>query len=569
MVDITKYGFTPQNTGDETLNPRLSSIVDDQFVGGLFPTGRANVVTSPSDLEYVADLPKGVVRGLGSIGTNFASGVSAAFGAPETAAMFDDWTRHINQEGWFAPSSKEVAESFGSKLAQGLGSTAPFAVLGPLGWFGRAAATGLGMGAGAGEAYSRARDYGIDKISDEDYFTNIYGGAVLGASESLPWLKGGGAIINKLFKISRVVPKRAAPELARRVMRVAAQAGEEGVQELLQSLGMDALEKYTYNPELPIGEGALDDLFVGGAVGGLIQAMVEGRRSRQLAKAKKEFDDKVGPAKEELYGTPREPDAEFPFRTLPTIAESSAPKGDIGLAPTEVLKQNEDVDKYVNRIVANHSDSLQPGSFGVQPIARTGQPTIYRVVAPDNSYVGAAHTSRQRAEEVATALSMKTQNIQRRKETLTSKLDKMARDAVAKAGQQETAAMLEVAKATTTPLTATHAEVDAVDGKAVGKINLSRTRLGQHSRDIGDDFTMDDLKLAMTPEQIDRLLKNKYPALEDPTIEDLQRQLWQKGIKYEGSESFKTFMRRVTGTDDMNRLRRGQIGALMTEEVGS
>lgn len=206
-------------------------------------------------------------RTLGGHAKEFTKGLGAgALGLVETAgtgisALFTDklekQAREAMKEGlagakeYLAPE-KGYEDAMSRKLGEGLGSTIPFAVAGPLGMAGRVAAIGVGGAAGAGEARQRAEAAGV---TGGDRGMATAAGILPGLLDFLPF--------------------SAAQKSVGIVRRALVAGGVEGATEAAQEIAQNAIAKGIYKPDQALLEGSGEAAGYGGAVGAMAQALVD------------------------------------------------------------------------------------------------------------------------------------------------------------------------------------------------------------------------------------------------------------------------------------------------------
>ncbi len=217
----------------------------------------------------VKEFFKGVVPGAVGLVEGAVTGASAML--PEeyekaTRAKTKEIASTIKAPFTAAPGYEE---SVGRKLGEGVGSTAPFFALGPLGVAGKLAAVGTGVAAGAGEARTRAEESGA---TEEQRRKATLGGAAIGSTEALP-----------VFSFLSKLGKPAADALLDKVRRAAVTGGQEGAQEAVSQALQNAIAKGIYKPEQEIIEGTGEAGAYGAGVGAIIQGITDmalGRRAR-------------------------------------------------------------------------------------------------------------------------------------------------------------------------------------------------------------------------------------------------------------------------------------------------
>lgn len=153
-------------------------------------------------------------------------------------------------------AAKDFENSWTRMFAEGLGSTAPFA-LAALVPGGLAAGTSVGSTMSAGEAVERAIKAGASK---EQIIQATKYGALPGFTEQLPF-----------DDLLEKVPLGQYGKFITVVMKIGRTALAEGGQEALQQAMQNIIAKYVYKPDQDITEGVAQAAAVGAAVGGTIQ----------------------------------------------------------------------------------------------------------------------------------------------------------------------------------------------------------------------------------------------------------------------------------------------------------
>ena len=184
-----------------------------------------------------------------------------------------------------------------TKFGEGLGSMATFLTPGGALKLAGIASTPLRVGAtgalastqGVGEAVQRvqqARDEGLEVTGDQEDNAALFG-ALVGLSELAP--------VERLFRGIR--PVDATDDLKTALMKrfssALASGGVEGLQEVVASASQDLIERGIYNPDADFGEGAIENLTIGSAVGftaDLVLNAMAGRRNANL-KASEEANE--------------------------------------------------------------------------------------------------------------------------------------------------------------------------------------------------------------------------------------------------------------------------------------
>jgi len=214
----------------------------------------------PKISDYLKDAPKAIGRGATGLLETSAIGASALLPEEyEKAARKGIAGLAEPAKQYLAPSSQEVGESIPSKLLSGVGSTAPFFVLGPAGLLGRAVGTGLGVSAGAGEARQAAEEKGA---TQEERRTATQLGAPTGLLDLL-------APQITLFKGL--------------IGNALARGGVEGATEAAQKIAQNLIAKGVYDPKQDVLAGSGEEGAYGAGVGALTSLIVDlalGRKGR-------------------------------------------------------------------------------------------------------------------------------------------------------------------------------------------------------------------------------------------------------------------------------------------------
>ena len=210
--------------------------------------------------DYLKDIPKAVGRGATGLLETSAIGASALLPDEyEQAARKGIAGLAEPAKQYLAPSSQEIGESVSSKLASGVGSTAPFFVLGPAGLIGRAVGTGLGVAAGAGEARQAAEAKGA---TPEERRLATQLGAPTGLLDLL-------APQITLFKGV--------------IGNALARGGVEGATEAAQKIAQNLIARGVYDPKQDVLAGSGEEGAYGAGVGALTSLIVDltlGRKGR-------------------------------------------------------------------------------------------------------------------------------------------------------------------------------------------------------------------------------------------------------------------------------------------------
>lgn len=210
----------------------------------------------------------------GNVKETFKGIVPGAIGLAETAgtgiaALLPEETEKsvrskIKEYADIAKKPFEAAEGYedsvGRKLGEGLGSTLPFFLAGPLGVAGRVGAGGLGVAAGAGESRQRAEAEGA---TDEERRLATQLGAPTGLLDLLA---------------PQIGPLKSI------ITTALARGGVEGATEAAQQIAQNLISKGVYKPEQEIIEGSGEAGAYGAGVGAIASVILDltlGRKARQ------------------------------------------------------------------------------------------------------------------------------------------------------------------------------------------------------------------------------------------------------------------------------------------------
>lgn len=212
--------------------------------------------TRPADTTTFGGHAKEFLKGLGAGAVGLAETAGTGFAAmlPEKIEKQGREAMKENLAGvkeYLAPE-KGYEDAISTNLGRGLGSTIPFAFLGPLGMAGRVASVGLGGAAGAGEARQRAEAAGV---TGGDRGMATAAGILPGLLDFLPF--------------------SAAQKAVGVVSRALIAGGVEGATEAAQEIAQNAIAKGIYKPDQALLEGSGEAAGYGGAVGAMAQALVD------------------------------------------------------------------------------------------------------------------------------------------------------------------------------------------------------------------------------------------------------------------------------------------------------
>ena len=209
----------------------------------------------------VKEFFKGIPAGATNLLEQAGIGLSSAIPPESTIAAreFVEKTAAPIKEYFKAAPGYE--ETVSRKIAEGVGSTVPFFLLGPMGAAGRVAGTVLGAGAGRGEAQVRAEQEGA---TPEQVRSAAAAGTAIGLSEM--FAPGVGDQIKKL------------------ITRAFVRGGAEGAQEAAAQIAQNLTAKGIYKPDQPIIEGAGEAGAYGFGVGALSSALIDMALGRRAAR---------------------------------------------------------------------------------------------------------------------------------------------------------------------------------------------------------------------------------------------------------------------------------------------
>ena len=237
-------------------------------------------------LDYLGEIPKGIVSGAASTFENAALGIAAL--VPET---FEDQIlrpaiQSVGQavQDYVAPDfnrGSTLQDSYMRKIPEAGGSFAAIAGTSMLpGGFGLPAAAALAVAQGAGGQRERARAEGVTR----DQLNKVtFGGGVVGALELVP------------IKFLKALGKEGSTEALDRIFRVFSQSGVEAAQETAASILNNAIVRGVYKPEQSLTEGTGEEAILGGSVGAIVQGLVE-----LAIRDKRGTDTDVTPVEEQL-----------------------------------------------------------------------------------------------------------------------------------------------------------------------------------------------------------------------------------------------------------------------------
>jgi len=218
---------------------------------------------------YAGEIPRGLARGVVGIGESIATGLSSLLPEEQEQAAREKIAEvgEDFREPFLPKAGYE--DTLVGKLSEGVGSTAPFLLTGPLGLVrGTAAAIGLGAAAQSGEAVTRAVAEGateeqIDKAAAFGVIPGVLEGAV-------PF-----AISRNFLALRKALGEGAANSLVQSLKRVAVSAGSEGLQEASSEIAQNLIAQNIYSPETGTFTNTGEAFGLGAGVGGIIQGLFE------------------------------------------------------------------------------------------------------------------------------------------------------------------------------------------------------------------------------------------------------------------------------------------------------
>jgi hypothetical protein len=222
----------------------------------------------------------------GAVGTVLGgvAGVADYLGFDESAESVRDYRDDFNKK-YAAPesASQNTMLRYGGMGGEALGSTVPYLAGGVASVPVRAAVGAMSFGGGVDQQDERVkqlREQGGVVSSGQEMLAETFGGLV-GLSELIP-VKGLLSRVPNGYgqKVVEMVGQRFASTAVGRAMaqggknaigRVAGSAIEEGVQEAAAGVAQDLIELGVYNPNVEVGQSALQDFALGGFAGGTLR----------------------------------------------------------------------------------------------------------------------------------------------------------------------------------------------------------------------------------------------------------------------------------------------------------
>jgi hypothetical protein len=272
--------------------------------------------------DYIQEVPKGLIGGAANLVEQGAVGLAALL--PEGA---EDVVRGgIKAVGGavqdYVSPDIGIGDSVPRKLSEGVGS---FVGLAGVSLFNPLAGAGLAVSAGAGEASERARAAGT---SEEDRSTAALWGIIPGALELLP------------IGFLKALGRDGVRSILNTTARVLSSGGVEAAQEATTGLIQNLIAQGIYKPDQKLIEGVGEQAAYGGAVGAIVQGLIElatprTRGGASAATPAAEQETLALPAPEGIAGliTDRRPQ-----EARETIAASLDETGEVPLAAMQDIQ---------------------------------------------------------------------------------------------------------------------------------------------------------------------------------------------------------------------------------------
>ena len=217
----------------------------------------------PTIMDYVAEVPKGLVSGAAGMIESGALGIAALL--PEEAEnVVRDGIKYVGgaaQE--YVEPTQNTGDSVPRKFSEALGSFAGLAGVFAANPY---AGVATAVGAGAGEASERAR--AADATQDERNLAALLG-VLPGALELVPinrFVKGVRALKTGTVSQSKLITNR--------IKRAGLEGGIEGAQETASSIAQNMIEQ-GYNPDKGTFEGSGEAAGYGFGVGAFAQTLLD------------------------------------------------------------------------------------------------------------------------------------------------------------------------------------------------------------------------------------------------------------------------------------------------------
>ena len=228
----------------------------------------------PRGIDYIQELPKGIVGGIAGIVESAALGGATLLPEKYEAPVREKIQAAGDIAQSFVTPDTGLEQGIPRKFGEALGSFAGILGTSLIPTVGIPAAGALAVGAGAGEASERAREAGA---TQEERTKASLLGAGVGATEILPI----GVAFNRAKSIFKALPEKKTKELTDRILDVGAATTVEGAQEASAAILQNMIEQ-GYNPEQDTFEGAVEQGAYGSGVGFTVQTVlnfIDGRRN--------------------------------------------------------------------------------------------------------------------------------------------------------------------------------------------------------------------------------------------------------------------------------------------------
>jgi hypothetical protein len=283
----------------------------------------------PGIFDYIQEVPKGLIGGAANLVEQGAVGLAALL--PEGA---EDVVRGgIKAVGSAVQDYVEpdfnLESSIPRKLSEAVGS---FVGLAGVSLFNPLAGAGLAVASGAGEASERARAAGA---TEDERSLAALAGIVPGALELLP------------ISFLKVLGKDGVRSILNTTARVLSEGGVEAAQEAVTGLIQNLIAQGIYKPDQKLIEGVGEQAAYGGAVGAIVQGLIELATPRTRGGTGTAVDagpqgelfsgEDLGQAPQRQEPTPDQAEM-FPTEDLGQAPEGPDPRqGDLFAAPEETL----------------------------------------------------------------------------------------------------------------------------------------------------------------------------------------------------------------------------------------
>jgi hypothetical protein len=283
----------------------------------------------PGIFDYIQEVPKGLIGGAANLVEQGAVGLAALL--PEGA---EDVVRGgIKAVGGAVQDYVEpdfnLESSVPRKLSEAVGS---FVGLAGVSLFNPLAGAGLAVASGAGEASERARAAGA---TEDERSLAALAGIVPGALELLP------------ISFLKVLGKDGVRSILNTTARVLSEGGVEAAQEAVTGLIQNLIAQGIYKPDQKLIEGVGEQAAYGGAVGAIVQGLIELATPRTRGGTGTAVDagpqgelfsgEDLGRAPQRQEPTPDQAEM-FPTEDLGQAPEGPDPRqGDLFAAPEETL----------------------------------------------------------------------------------------------------------------------------------------------------------------------------------------------------------------------------------------